>query len=70
MKTRLRTDFEGLPWLGDLPRRVSSKCLDLIIGQHRIVRASIEKHTVLKPCIKSFRTQYGLPYSHKVAIAI
>jgi hypothetical protein len=68
---RIRYDFLGQKWLGNVPLEVSCKALKLVTKQHHITSGWLP--TKLRPfppnpepCTGQFSAQYGIPCSHKL----
>jgi hypothetical protein len=70
-KNRLRFDFLGKDWLGDAPYNVSSKALNHVIKQHRLMLGALPTRgqpppSPLVDCTHRTRAQYGIPCSHEL----
>jgi hypothetical protein len=64
-------EFLGQKWLGDVPKQVSYKALNLIKKQYLLALPAVPTvkrpfPPALRPCTGRHRVQYGLPCSHDI----
>ncbi|KAG6103395.1 hypothetical protein E4U13_000592, partial [Claviceps humidiphila] len=62
-------DWQASAWLGDLPRQITFKALELIGQQGLYARAALPSNSdlrPLRPCRNTFTQKYGLPCSHYI----
>jgi hypothetical protein len=67
----VRQEYIHREWLGDIPKKLTNKAIELIIRQYRIAIQAIPVEgrpspPDLRPCRQQFRRQYGLPCSHVI----
>jgi hypothetical protein len=65
----IRQEYIHREWLGDIPKKLTNKAIELIIRQYRFAIQAVPVEgcpspPVLRPCRQQFTTQFGLPCSH------